>query len=140
MQDEEFEAIRKLMRLKRHESPGEGFTEDFLRQFHRLQSENASRETALNRFIRQMEERWEAFLNPKWGLAAAVAVIASLAVFLMGFPRVTGDSVAQDAKTAVEVEAAKKMAQDEKNELKNKPSGVAIPVTHEDSGNKALNP
>ena len=31
MHDDEFEAIRKLMRLKRHETPGEGFTEDFLK-------------------------------------------------------------------------------------------------------------
>lgn len=140
MQDDEFEAIRKLMRLKRHESPGEGFTEDFLRQFHRRQSEHASHETALSRFIRQMGQGFEAFLNPKWGLAAAVAVIALLAVFLIGFAAGPSDSAEQGEKSAVKMEDAKKKVLDKKNELTNKPSGVAIPVTHENAGSKPSNP
>ena len=129
MQDDEFEAIRKLMRLKRHETPGEGFTEDFLREFHRRQREAGQRQTGLDRFLQMLGDKFEAFLNPKWGFAAAAAVIALVAVFLNGF-----DSAApippQAAPSVVKIEDAKKKA-DSKNELKNKPSGVAIPVNQE---------
>ena len=78
MHDDEFEAIRKLMRLKRHETPGEGFTEDFLKEFHRRQQQEALRQSGLDRFLQMLGDKFEAFLNPKWGLAAAAAVIACI--------------------------------------------------------------
>lgn len=138
MHDDEFEAIRKLMRLKRHETPGEGFTEDFLREFHRRQREAAQRQSGLDRFLQMLGDKFEAFLNPKWGFAAAAAVIALVAVFLNGFNGVAPAS-SQAAPAVVKVEDAKKKNEG-KDSLQNKPSGVAIPISHgnalQDSSNQ----
>ena len=64
MQDDESEAIRKLMRLKRYETPGEVFTEEFLREFHRRQREAAQRQAGFERFLQMLGDKFEAFLNP----------------------------------------------------------------------------
>lgn len=135
MHDDEFEAIRKLMRLKRHETPGEGFTEDFLREFHRRQKETNQRQSGLDRFLQALGDKFEAFLNPKWGLAAAAAVIALVAVFLNG---VNGPSPAanQPAQAVSKTEEAVKKAGAEADDLQNKPNGVALPASHEQGSKK----
>ena len=130
MHDDEFEAIRKLMRLKRHETPGEGFTEDFLREFHRRQREAAQRQSGLDRFLQMLGDKFEAFLNPKWGFAAAAAVIALVAVFLNGFNGEAPGS-SQPAQAVTKIKDAQNEASEDKNALKNKPNGVAIPASHE---------
>jgi hypothetical protein len=124
MNDEEFEDIRKLMRLKRHETPGEGFTDSFIKVFHRRQRDIAQQQSGLDRFLQMLGDKFEAFLNPKWGLAAAAAVIALVAVMLNGF----NEAAPQPAQAVTKVEDAKKKAED-KNELQNKPNGVAIPIS-----------
>ena len=135
MHDDEFEAIRKLMRLKRHETPGEGFTEDFLREFHRRQREVDQRQSGLDRFLQALGDKFEAFLNPKWGLAAAAAVIALVAVFLNGF---NGNApVSNQASSAItKTEEPKKKAVEESDDLQNKPNGVALPASHEQVSKK----
>lgn len=127
MHDDEFETIRKLMRLKRHETPGESFTEDFLREFHRRQRDVAQRQSGLDRFLQMVGDKFESFLNPKWGLAAAAAVIALVAVFLNGLNTSTPASN-QPTQAATKVEDSKKKDAEQKDGLKNKPAGVAIPV------------
>jgi hypothetical protein len=127
MHDDEFEAIRKLMRLKRHETPGEGFTEDFLKDFHRRQRELAQRQSGLDRFLQMLGDKFEAFLNPKWGLAAAAAVIALVAVSLNAFNSPAPASN-QPAQAATKVEDSKKKDAEQNDGLKNKPAGVAVPV------------
>jgi len=127
MHDDEFEAIRKLMRLKRHETPGEGFTEDFLREFHRRQRDVAKRQSGFDRFLQMVGDKFESFLNPKWGLAAAAAVIALVAVFLNGLNTSTPASN-QAAQAATKLEDSKKKDAEQKDGLKNEPAGVAVPV------------
>jgi hypothetical protein len=127
MHDDEFEAIRKLMRLKRHETPGAGFTEDFLKEFHRRQRELAQRQSGLDRFLQMLGDKFEAFLNPKWGLAAAAAVIALVAVSLNAFNSPAPASN-QPAQAATKVEDSKKKDAEQNDGLKNKPAGVAVPV------------
>lgn len=141
MNDDEFEDIRKLMRLKRHETPGENFTEDFLRTFHQRQREIAQRQSGLDRFLEQLGMKFEAFLNPKWGIAAAAAVIALVALFLNGING-AGPQADQAAQIAAEAKAAeaKKKAQNEQNTLENKPSGIAIPASHQEAPEKAKDP
>lgn len=129
MHDDEFEAIRKLMRLKRHETPGEGFTEDFLKEFHRRQQQEALRQSGLDRFLQMLGDKFEAFLNPKWGLAAAAAVIALLAVFLNGINAPPASN--QPTQAGIQAEDAKKKASEEKDDLKNEPNGVALPASLE---------
>jgi len=127
MHDDEFEAIRKLMRLKRHETPGAGFTEDFLKEFHRRQRELAQRQSGLDRFLQMLGDKFEAFLNPKWGLAAAAAVIALVAVFLNAL-NTSAPTSNQPAQAATKVEDSKKKDAEQNDGLKNKPAGVAVPV------------
>ena len=130
MHDDEFEAIRKLMRLKRHETPGEGFTEDFLREFHRRQQQVAQRQSGLDRFLQMLGDKFESLLNPKFGLAAAAAVIAFVAVFLnvlSGPAPVTN----QPTQARIQAEDAKKKAAEQKDGLKNEPNGVALPASLE---------
>jgi hypothetical protein len=128
MHDDEFEAIRKLMRLKRHETPGEGFTEDFLREFHRRQRDLAQRQSGLDRFLQTLGDKFEAFLNPKWGLAAAAAVIA-LVAFSMNVFNGSAPVSNQPTQAATKVEDSKKKDAEQKDGLQNKPAGVAVPVT-----------
>lgn len=127
MNDEEFEDIRKLMRLKRHETPGEAFTDSFIKEFHRRQRDIAHKQSGLDRFLQMLGDKFEAFLNPKWGLAAAAAVIALVAVMLNGFNGVAPASN-QPTQAASKVEDAKKKAEDP-DKLQNKPNGVAIPIS-----------
>lgn len=130
MHDDEFEAIRKLMRLKRHETPGEGFTEDFLREFHRRQQQVAQRQSGLDRFLQMLGDKFESLLNPKFGLAAAAAVIAFVAVLLnvlSGPAPVTN----QPTQARIQAEDAKKKAAEQKDGLKNEPNGVALPASLE---------
>lgn len=130
MHDDEFEAIRKLMRLKRHETPGEGFTEDFLKEFHRRQQQVAQRQSGLDRFLQMLGDKFESLLNPKFGLAAAAAVIAFVAVFLNvlnGPAPVTN----QPTQARIQAEDAKKKAAEEQDGLKNEPNGVALPASLE---------
>jgi negative regulator of sigma E activity len=130
MHDDEFEAIRKLMRLKRHETPGEGFTEDFLREFHRRQQQVAQSQSGLDRFLQMLGDKFESFLNPKFGLAAAAAVIVLVAVFLNAL---NGPAPAanQPTQAGIQAEDAKKKASEEKDGLKNEPNGVALPASLE---------
>jgi hypothetical protein len=134
MHDDEFEAIRKLMRLKRHETPGEGFTEDFLREFHRRQRNAAQQQTGLDRFFQMLGDKFEALLNPKWGLAAAAAVIALVAVFLNGMNSTPVPN--QPAQAATRPEEPRKKAAAESDDLQNKPNGVALPASHEKGSKK----
>ena len=130
MHDDEFEAIRKLMRLKRHETPGEGFTEDFLREFHRRQQQVAQRQSGLDRFLQMLDDKFESLLNPKFGLAAAAAVIALVAITLNAL---NGPAPAtnQPAQAGIQAEDAKKKAAEQKDGLKNEPNGVALPASLE---------
>ena len=130
MHDDEFEAIRKLMRLKRHETPGEGFTEDFLKEFHRRQRDVTQRQSGLDRFLQMLGDKFESFLNPKFGLAAAAAVIALVAVFLNAFNG-SGPAANQPTQAIIKAEDAKKKASEGPNELKNEPNGVALPASLE---------
>jgi hypothetical protein len=130
MHDDEFEDIRKLMRLKRHETPGEGFTEDFLKEFHRRQRDVTQRQSGLDRFLQMLGDKFESFLNPKFGLAAAAAVIALVAVLLNAFNG-SGPAANQPTQAIIKAEDAKKKASEGPDDLKNKPNGVALPASLE---------
>ena len=101
MNDDEFQDIQRLIRLKRHESPGEGFTEEFLKHFHQRQREEKSRQTSLERFWESLSMRFEELFNPRWALAGAAAALVLLAAWLF-MPAGSGDGsqIAKDQPKA----------------------------------------
>ncbi|MBL9129829.1 MAG: hypothetical protein JNG86_01425 [Verrucomicrobiaceae bacterium] len=75
MNDDEFENLQRLIRLKRHESPGEGFTEAFLTRFHQRQREEMLRKSSIELFFERISTRFEEFMTPRWALAGAAALL-----------------------------------------------------------------
>lgn len=101
MNDDEFQDIQRLIRLKRHESPGEGFTEEFLKRFHQRQREEKSRQTSLERLWEGLSMRFEELFNPRWALAGAAAALVLLGAWLF-MPAGSGDGshIAKDQPKA----------------------------------------
>jgi hypothetical protein len=79
----EFEDIQRLIRLKRFEQPGEGFTDDFLRQFHQRQRAEMLKQSSLELFFERATTWWNHLTAPKWGLTAAAVVICATGVWLI---------------------------------------------------------
>ena len=80
----EFEDIQRLIRLKRFEQPGEGFTEDFLHQFHQRQRAEMLKQSSLELLWERTTTWWGNLLVPKWGMAAAAGATVFTFVVLRG--------------------------------------------------------
>lgn len=72
----EFEDIQKLIRLKRFETPGEGFTEEFLREFHQRQRAEMLHKSSVELLGERVLTWWNHVTMPKWVLATVTACIA----------------------------------------------------------------
>ncbi len=70
------EDIQRLIRLKRHELPPEGFMEDFMAQLHERQRADVLRQSALSLLWERISAYLEGRSSPNMGLAAATAVVA----------------------------------------------------------------
>lgn len=82
----EFENIQRLIRLKRFEQPEEGFTENFLREFHQRQRAAMLKQSSLELFLERAVTWWKHVGTPKWSLVGvAAAVCVGGAWFLSGF-------------------------------------------------------
>jgi len=79
----EFENIQRLIRLKRFEQPGEGFTEDFLRQFHQRQRAEMLKQSSLELLWERATTWWNHLTAPKWGFAAAAAAACITGIWLI---------------------------------------------------------
>lgn len=77
----EFEEIQKLIRLKRHERPPEGFVDGFLRSFHNRQRSEMLQQSARGLLWERVTTYFSGMLNPKWTWATATAAV----VVLVGF-------------------------------------------------------
>jgi hypothetical protein len=133
--NDEFDSIRRLIRLKRHETPGELFTEQFLEQFHRRQQQESQRKTPLQAFLKNLHDRIEAVINPKWAMAAVAATVIALGVWLAAPAAAPqGSQMADQAskKDQAKLVTDKKAAEDEAEDADStgKPTGVAIPASH----------
>jgi hypothetical protein len=80
----EFENIQKLIRLKRFENPGEGFTEEFLREFHQRQRAEMLRKSSVELLGERVLTWWNHLTVPKWTLATAAACVCLGGVWLFG--------------------------------------------------------
>lgn len=79
----EFEDIQKLIQLKRYETPGEGFAENFLREFHQRQRAEMLKKSSLELLIERVQTWWGHLAAPKWSLAAVAAAICAGSAWLV---------------------------------------------------------
>lgn len=84
--NEDFEDIQRLIRLKKHESPGEGYTDDFLTRFQQRQREEMLRKSSIDLFFERISTRFEAFMTPRWALAGAAAAACVLGAWFFSNP------------------------------------------------------
>lgn len=78
----EFDNIQRLIRLKRFEKPDDGFTEQFLREFHQRQRSEMLKQSSLHLMWERTITWWNNLLVPKWGLATAAAAVCLMSVWL----------------------------------------------------------
>jgi hypothetical protein len=79
----DFENIQRLMRLKRFEQPGEGFTEQFLKEFHQRQRSEMLQQSSLHLMWERTTTWWNNLMVPKWSLATAAAAVCVMSVWLL---------------------------------------------------------
>jgi len=82
----EFEDIQRLIRLKRFEQPEEGFTENFLQQFHQRQRAEMLKQSSVELFWERANTWWDNLLVPKWSLAAAAVAVCAMSLWLLSPP------------------------------------------------------
>jgi hypothetical protein len=78
----EFEDIQRLIRLKRFEQPEEGFTANFLQQFHQRQRAEMLKQSSLELLWERTTTWWNNLLIPKWGMAAAAVAVCTMGVWV----------------------------------------------------------
>ncbi len=111
----EFEDIQKLIRLKRFETPGEGFTEEFLREFHQRQRAEMLQKSSVELLGERVLTWWNHLTVPKWAFATVAACVAvGGGAWLYGTggepaPQVTAAPPPATAPTAVEKPFISKM-------------------------------
>jgi len=82
----EFEDIQRLIRLKRFEKPEEGFTENFLQQFHQRQRAEMLKQSSVELFWERATTLWENLLVPKWSLVAAAVAVCAMSLWVLSPP------------------------------------------------------
>ncbi len=98
----EFEDIQRLIRLKRFEQPEEGFTENFLQQFHQRQRAELLKQSSVELLLERVTTWWNHLLVPKWSLATAALAVCALSAWMLSQPAekasaaLTAAPVAQD--------------------------------------------
>ncbi|MBK8090975.1 MAG: hypothetical protein IPK32_02970 [Verrucomicrobiaceae bacterium] len=134
---DEFEDIQRLIRLKRYETPGEGFTDELLTRLHRRLREDAAMPAAAPSFMQSLSEAFRSWMSPpQWAMAAAALVLCGAGIWAYTF----SDASAQVAKTpspkapATQVadtpKAKDNLVGEEEKAPDEKPQGVVIPTSH----------
>ncbi len=99
----EIDEIQKLIRLKRHERPPEGFVDDFMSSFRERQRSEMLHRSARGLLWERVTSYFSEMINPKWAWATAtVAVVALLGITLRPH-EATGLQVAQNQQDGFEV-------------------------------------
>jgi hypothetical protein len=73
--------LQRLLQLKRYETPGDGFADDFLREFHQRQRAEWVKRSSWSLLWERFEMGWAQWVNPRWtpyAAAACLFVLASL--------------------------------------------------------------
>jgi hypothetical protein len=72
----DFEPLQRIIRLKRHEGPGEDFVEDFVARFRERQRAELLRQSARGLLWERFVTSWENLVSPRWNVAAVTACVA----------------------------------------------------------------
>jgi hypothetical protein len=96
--------LEKLLRLKRHERPPEGYFEGFLREFHQRQRAEMMKVSSLSLFADRLAARLYDFrflLQPRWlyGVGAAYALLMIALFFRQTKP--TGSEELAEARNKI---------------------------------------
>ncbi|GEP44807.1 hypothetical protein [Brevifollis gellanilyticus] len=91
----EFENLQRIIRLKRYETPGEDFVEDFLASFHQRQRAELLRQSARGLLWERMTTFWDNLVSPKWTAATVTACVAVVAAW--GTVKVSGPGLASSS-------------------------------------------
>ena len=79
----EFEDIQKLIKLKRHEKPPEGYFENFVEEFHDRQRSELLKSSARSLVVERVSTYFSGFEKSRLMYAAGGAAAAAIAVFSM---------------------------------------------------------
>ncbi len=80
------DTVRKLMRLKRHEEPPEGYFDAFLSEFHRRQRAELLKRSSLSLFMERVNTYLSDPRSQGWAFAPVAAVFLLGFYFLVGMP------------------------------------------------------
>lgn len=79
------ETIQKLMRLKRHETPPEGYFDDFLTEFHRRQRQDVLKRSSFTLFMERLNTYLSDPRSQGWAYAPVVAAFLVAFYCIIGF-------------------------------------------------------
>lgn len=114
----EFEDIQRLIRLKRHELPREGFVDEFLIALHQRQRAEILQGSARGLLWERVTTYFADLLNPKWALAGAMAVAITMGAFMMNHG--TAPQIAQNTSaTKAVVETVSFSTKDDSSGVQN---------------------
>jgi len=125
---DEFEDIQRLIRLKRHEAPDEGFTEQLLTQLHRRMREDMLKKSSLELLMERITTRFESWVNPpRLAFAAVAAVVVAGGLWFYN----ASSNPASPVQAVTPPAATKDSLVGEEPKVKaTNPDGKAIPTSH----------
>lgn len=97
----EFENIQRLIRLKKFEQPGEGFTEEFLLQFHQRQRAELLKKSSISLLWERTITWWDNVTAPKWSLATAAVAVCALSLWMFTQSGEKSDSTITSVPTVI---------------------------------------
>ena len=77
----DFDNLQRIIRLKRYETPGEDFVEDFVTRFHQRQRSELLRQSARGLLWERMTTFWDNLVSPRWTTAMVTACVAVVAAW-----------------------------------------------------------
>jgi hypothetical protein len=77
----DFDNLQRIIRLKRYETPGEDFVEDFVTRFHQRQRSELLRQSARGLLWERMTTFWDNLVSPRWTAAMVTACVAAVAAW-----------------------------------------------------------
>lgn len=113
------EQLENLLAEKRHETPGEGYWQDFLCEYHQNRRERAWQKSGATAWITRLVEGMKEMGASKWAYGTGLAYAAIMIGFLLA-PR--GADVEKDSSTPVKYEVLSTPALEQLEELDLSPS------------------
>ena len=94
--------VQQLLRLKRYETPGDDFVEDFVRKMHERQRVDLMKSSALELAWERARTYWQESSAPRWTLAGAACMAFFGFAWMVDSPE-AGTRVSQEVASAENV-------------------------------------